>query len=118
MQQMLGALTHHGLDLLRGNAGQPQLAQHAVEGLGKVAQGVDQGAIKIDDGGVIAVCFHTVMDYPHRRPRASGKHHRRLNVWRFHAASCQRWNRGRDATSPVTRSTARPSSRTTSKLRR
>src|SRR5256885_12790649 len=43
---------------------------------------------------------------------------RRLRDWRFQAGSCQRWNSGRADTSPVTRSVARPSSRTTSKLLR
>lgn len=43
---------------------------------------------------------------------------RKLSVSRFHAGSCQRWNRGSAATSPVTRSVVKPSSRTTSKLLR
>lgn len=43
---------------------------------------------------------------------------RKLSVCSFHAGSCQRWNKGSAATSPVTRSVVRPSNRTTSKLLR
>ena len=49
---MLGALAHHVFDGLRSDGRQRKVGQHAVEGLGEVAQGVDHGAVEIDDGGV------------------------------------------------------------------
>jgi hypothetical protein len=54
MNQVLRALAHHQFDGVGRHGRQRQIAQHAVQGLGKVAERVDHGAVEVDDGGVEA----------------------------------------------------------------
>ncbi|MCY1541403.1 hypothetical protein D9M68_770930 [compost metagenome] len=52
--QVLRALAHHALDGGGCHRRQLEVAQHAVQGLGKVAERVDHGAVEVDDGDVEA----------------------------------------------------------------
>jgi hypothetical protein len=54
MNQVLRALAHHPLDGGGRHGRQRQVAQHAVQRLGEVAERVDHGAVEVDDGGVEA----------------------------------------------------------------
>jgi hypothetical protein len=52
MDQVLGALAHHQFDGGRRHRRQVEIAQHAVQGFGEIAERVDHGAVEVDDGGV------------------------------------------------------------------
>ena len=48
--QVLRSATDEGLNLAGGHRGQAQVLKHLIEGKREVAQGVDQGAVQIDQG--------------------------------------------------------------------